>query len=253
MTQPDKFFRDRLYGFEKPVSPSAWKRIAETHGRTRANLIWLKAAAAIFLLAVAGVFLLPENAEEASENIARTTVKDDDRTPDIANHATAPKEDGPAEARETRAPSSDHDAKNIQERPTSGKKVPAPGVNKARGNEIEEPAVPGPALAETETDPLPGTASEDVSGAIAERGYPGANHQDRRSITIVFNADEVNEKYLTKKTTAEATSVDKETSGLKKLLDKAYDLKYNQDPLGELRQKKNEILALNFRSEKTTP
>jgi hypothetical protein len=33
---------------------------------------------------------------------------------------------------------------------------------------------------------------------------------------------------------------------LKKLLDKAEDM----DPFGDLRQKKNEILALNFRSEK---
>jgi hypothetical protein len=37
---------------------------------------------------------------------------------------------------------------------------------------------------------------------------------------------------------------------LRKLLDKAYDLKHNQDPLGDLRQKKNEIFALNFKNDK---
>ena len=35
-----------------------------------------------------------------------------------------------------------------------------------------------------------------------------------------------------------------------KLLKKANDLKNNHDPMGELRQKKNEILALNFKGEK---
>jgi hypothetical protein len=57
-------------------------------------------------------------------------------------------------------------------------------------------------------------------------------------------------KYLDKKSLAQATSGEKKPSTLRKLLDKAYDLKHNQDPFGDLRQKKNEILALNFRSEK---
>jgi hypothetical protein len=33
-------------------------------------------------------------------------------------------------------------------------------------------------------------------------------------------------------------------------LQKASDLKSNQDPFGDLREKKNEILALNFKNEK---
>jgi hypothetical protein len=35
-----------------------------------------------------------------------------------------------------------------------------------------------------------------------------------------------------------------------KLLKKANNLTSNQDPLGELRQKKSEILALNFKNDK---
>ena len=64
---------------------------------------------------------------------------------------------------------------------------------------------------------------------------------------IIFAAEDIDTKYLDKKALAEATSDAKKSSTLKKLLDKAYDLKYNQDPFGDLRQKKNEILALNFR------
>ena len=72
----------------------------------------------------------------------------------------------------------------------------------------------------------------------------------QQSTTIVFSAEEVNEKYLTDKPVAEATSEAKESSTLRKLLDKAYDLKNNQDPIGDLRQKKYEILAMNFKHQK---
>jgi hypothetical protein len=48
----------------------------------------------------------------------------------------------------------------------------------------------------------------------------------------------------------DATPEDKKPSTFKKLLSRAYDLKNNQDPIGELRQKKNEILALNFKKDK---
>jgi CRISPR/Cas system CSM-associated protein Csm2 small subunit len=74
--------------------------------------------------------------------------------------------------------------------------------------------------------------------------------KEDHGVTLVFTAEEVNEKYLDKKALAEATSNEKKTSMLRKLYDKAYDLKHNQNPFGDLRQKKNEILALNFKSEK---
>jgi hypothetical protein len=69
--------------------------------------------------------------------------------------------------------------------------------------------------------------------------------------TLVLNAEEVNEKYLHKKNSeGDATSENKKSSTLQRLLSKVSDLKHNQDPFGELRQKKNEILALNLKSEK---
>jgi hypothetical protein len=74
--------------------------------------------------------------------------------------------------------------------------------------------------------------------------------KEQEGVTLIYSAEEVNEKYLNKKALAEATSDNKKPSTLRKLFDKAYDLKHNQDPFGDLRQKKNEILALNFKNEK---
>jgi hypothetical protein len=73
---------------------------------------------------------------------------------------------------------------------------------------------------------------------------------NERSVTLIFDAEQVNEKFLNKNLIVKATPEEKKPSTLRKLLDKAYDLKHNQDPLGNLRQRKNEIFALNFKNDK---
>jgi hypothetical protein len=63
-------------------------------------------------------------------------------------------------------------------------------------------------------------------------------------------SSEETDQYLNKNTLAEATAHDKKPSTFKKFLKKANDLKSNQDPFGDLRERKNEILALNFKNDK---
>lgn len=62
--------------------------------------------------------------------------------------------------------------------------------------------------------------------------------------TIVLTAAEVNTKYLLSPS-AQATSEAETTSSFRKLIDKAASFKNNTSGLAELRQKKNEMLALN--------
>ncbi|HET6539425.1 MAG TPA: hypothetical protein VFG46_03020, partial [Chryseolinea sp.] len=69
------------------------------------------------------------------------------------------------------------------------------------------------------------------------------------SITITITAEET-EKYLDKNAIAEATSKERKSSTFKKLLKKADELTSNQDPFGDLRVKKNEILALEFKNDR---
>jgi hypothetical protein len=82
---------------------------------------------------------------------------------------------------------------------------------------------------------------------VAETSVP--SNAGPKKIVITITAAE-SEKYLDKVALAEATSDEKKPSTFQKLLKKADDLKNNQDPFGELRQRKNEILALNFKNEK---
>ena len=91
--------------------------------------------------------------------------------------------------------------------------------------------------------------TDDLGSMGADQSVAPNERSEQKNITLVFTAQEVDEKYLKKKNAvAEATSEEKETSTWRKVLDKAHDLKHNQDPLGDLRQKKNEILALNFKT-----
>ena len=66
------------------------------------------------------------------------------------------------------------------------------------------------------------------------------------SNTIVYTAEEVNARFLRKNVDTQATPEDKKSSGIQKLMGIAHDLKNNENGFGDLRQKKDEILALNF-------
>ena len=101
-----------------------------------------------------------------------------------------------------------------------------------------EPILVNENIALTETDVEPRVEETPIKTEVQPK-----------NITLVYTAKDV-EEYLDKKALAEATSDHKKSSTFKKLLKKANDLTSNQDPFGELRQKKNEILALNFKNEK---
>ena len=70
-----------------------------------------------------------------------------------------------------------------------------------------------------------------------------------RAVVITYSAAEVNERFL-KKNLVDATSEEKKQSGIQKLLTLAADIKNTSNGLGDLREKKNEILALNFHDDK---
>jgi hypothetical protein len=84
---------------------------------------------------------------------------------------------------------------------------------------------------------------------VADSKIESASVPQAKKIKLQFSTEETN-KYLDENAVAQATSEEKKSSTLKKLLKKANDLKSNQDPFGDLREKKNEILALNFKNEK---
>ena len=235
--QPDKLFHDKLHGYQKPVGADVWERIRAAPAHRSRQTVWLRAAASILIVAAAGILIFP--------------VIQHDRRP-VAGEAgqTAPASPTESLASENQAPeentAKDETSPSTARHAALAKKSPSKRSSNVLkpDTSAEPPIVPSPAPLE-ETGVL---ASEQVVVTNPSLGSPTPSQ--RKTVTIVFTSEEVNQKYLSRKNEAHATSDEKQPSTLRNLLDKAQDLKHNQDPLGEIRQKKDEILAMNFRKDK---
>jgi len=243
--QPDKLFREKLKGYQKPAPAPAWEKIAAAQPKKNDNGLWLKIAASLLLLAIATYLLWPKNDTIGTQqNILTETSKEQPGDITVPQHKQDQKALTEVNVQneliaKLEKPSSKK--RTVKRTTLKEEQLPEVTIAQKTNPELAE-ALP---IAEEINKVVPVT--ESVETAIAEAQFTPA--QATENITLVFTANEVNE-YLDKKALAQATSDEKKPSTLKKLLKKANDLKNNQDPFGELRQKKNEILALNFKNEK---
>ncbi len=241
--QPDKLFRDKLQSYQTPAPSGAWNRIEANLDKKNNKVLWLRIAASLLLLAVAAYLLWPSDsiitpstplADQTKTEKPSTTTKPEIKTEEQIVKST-PVPQNVIAKKQTNLSNRTTKKQRVQE------KIEAPIAEKEQVQLAENNMnVVEQELSQNEESIISPAQSETAVVASAET----------QKVKIIFSADEVNNKYLDKKSLAEATSEDKKSSTLKKLLDKAYDLKYNQDPFGDLRQKKNEILALNFRTDK---
>lgn len=245
--QTDRFFRGKLHGYQKPMSPGAWERVARLIDRKNTFPQWMKIAASLLLMATVGLFVISPDDTPTEEMAMNTVGSNNNGTPEETLTPSDPQAQiSSPENSVTPRTRRDGDAQTA--RPLPGRKphgpaTKAPGVN------------PLPATRETVaviSEDTPGALESPALAAEVKLTQEHADPQDTetKSVTLVYTAAEVNEKYLDKRYAVHATPEADKSSGLKKLLDKAHDLKNNQDPLGDLRQKKNEILAFNFRGDK---
>jgi hypothetical protein len=250
--QPDNFFSEKLKGLQKTAPPAAWSKIENNLSKKNNRALWLKIAAALLVLATAFTFILVSRNNVGSDQTARLEQQKEQSLPgDSTNSKSSPVKQ-PVAPKETSSPKK----KNVEQ--AKEKKSEKEQKKKSMERSLERPpsfTSREQSIAETSVNTtLPSIADTASATTIPLNASLTAVDDQREektntSVKIVYNAADV-QKYLNKKSLAEATTDEKKTSTLKKVLDKAYDLKHNQDPLGELRQKKNEILALNFRNDK---
>lgn len=219
-SQPDKLFRDKLENFQRPASVAAWEKIESGLNKNQSKGIWLKFAAGLTLFAVATYVLWPADQPENlqannSTNITPKTENTEKNNPEKVIPVT------PTESATPKAVLKNKSAKK-----------PQPVFTSESVKENEE-TVPKPVVVKIE----PG-----VQVAVVE------TEDETPTKTIVYTAEEVNAKFLRKKSPGEATVSEKKTSGIQKLMGLAYTIKNPDQGLGDLRQKKDEILALNFLS-----
>jgi len=233
--QPDKFFRQKLEGLHKPAPASAWEKIAAAQHKKNNKGLWLKIAASLLLIGAATYMLLPEIAYEEQVLAVKTKPSTAESVPPAQVPPTFDslfrseiKEDQKEQPAKSSVQTTTLD---IQQRQRAD--VPKEIV----GMDVYDSLTVAELTTEEITVTIPEIQPDEPSVPATER------------ITLVFTAEEVDE-YLDKKSLDGATDGTRKSSTWKKFLKKANNLTNNQDPFREIRQKKNEILALNFKNVK---
>ncbi|MBL0742799.1 hypothetical protein [Chryseolinea lacunae] len=255
--QPDKFFRDKLEHYQHPAPSGAWDKIEAGLEKKTTRGIWWRIAASLLLVALVSFTLwktthtatdVPALADQ-TQPAPSTTIQPDQAKPQATPSETMPEKTTEAHIRKELAQTKKQTSSHPEPQHRKNISVPNQSVvseqtvaqNAAAPKDQQAPTLDVVSEPLTNNTATVATATPDVAPVVAESAP--------KKITITVTAIE-SEGYLDKKALADATSGEKKSSTLQKLLKKADDLKNNQDPFGELRQKKNEILALNFKSEK---
>lgn len=245
--QPDKLFRDKLSQFSKTAPESAWSRIESSAQARPFPYYKVAAAASLVLLGIAWYALKPANV--ANDNLALDAVNSSTPTelPEAKN--TNPIAEPEASTMITSATTKKDTITSIAkvpQRPTLKSETTTALVEIESKQEVITPSEINIDIESGELKIVEESAAfaeitpaEDVTELMT----------DRNNVVIVLSAAET-EEYLVKNSDPDATSGKKTTSTLKKVWSRAKDLKSNQSPFGDLRQMKDELLALNFKSDK---
>lgn len=225
-SQPDKLFRDKLENFQRPAPAAAWDRIEKNISKPVYKLGWVRIAAGIVLLAVAAILVWPSGNDPG--RVAETKDKPVVTPVDTTTQPEIKKEEV--------IQNQNHVAQKTS--PAPHMKFETPSVAR-----IETPVEKSEQPVKDSMLIITPTPKE----LIAEVVIP---QPAETSTTIVYTSDEVKSKFLKKKLSPEATPENKDASGIQKLIGLAYAAKNSEAGLADLRQKKDELLALNFGKKK---
>ncbi len=241
--QPDKFFREKLADYHKPAPVGAWDKIESSLKKSETKFAWWKVAASLLLLAAIAYVLWLQTSSPNTQPISQTR-------PEIespSDKSIDPKIDSPEKSKNPDELETEQASISIgaKDKKSSDKKVRSKPIGAHKKNSSEVTSI-GPASTEENFEPVETPSPETVSSEVVPSIQP---IKKSSSITMTITTEET-DKYLDKNALAEATSKERKSSTFKKLLKKANELTTNQDPFGDLRVKKNEILALKFKNDK---
>lgn len=233
---PDKPFRDSLEHYKKSPPPQAWNRIESGLHTTKTRNIWITSAAAVLLM-ISASFLLWHSRENQTP------------TPFIAvdqNCETEIIQQKPV----TQFTNESISSPKIETAPVSTSPPPKQNPNQRITLHVQEDDN-SIASVSNETPPGVSIPPTETASIISEptrspTGTDNVASASPRSNKIVYSSGEVNSRFL-KKESASSTIVpppEKPQTGIKKIIEIASNLKYEENALGELREMKNEILSL---------
>lgn len=226
--QVDSFFNKKLKDYSGEVPTSAWDRVDVNLSQKKKPFIWLKIAASLLLIAVAG-FIVYTTFERAVQPIAVV----EKTLPPVEEELKSEMPMAPAvEEVQVLEPSTKFPETTQTPHTTRKKEIQKEAIEPVE-KQVEMTIEPLVIITENSID-----LTREVNETPIETEIENS--------TILISSDEANAKYLDQQYIADATPENKKSSKIRNLFEKAQDL----DPIGEFRQFKNEVLALNFRNEK---
>jgi hypothetical protein len=230
--QPDNLFRDKLANLRLEAPENAWSRIETGLDKPSRKGLWMKIAAGLLLLAVAGVLIWNVTSLEGTNTLASH----------VPDEKTGADESSTGSMNE-----------KPEQTPLALNEEPKKAFSKSVKEKKNEPLlVDNNTLAS-----VPAIQTKEVTSPaemkVTEISTPELNQtpsENQTAVYLVYTAEEVNQKYLRKPPEDDATQEDKKSSRMQMLMGVAMNLKNGDGGLGDLRQIKDEILALNFLDEK---
>ena len=270
----DNLFKTKLEDLERKPSANAWDRIQAGKQQKKGKGIWFYssiAAAVVLLIASAGVFLL--NNDNTATTTGITALEDDVKQ----KEAMAAKEVEEEKLSLQKSESSQQLAVDNEQNSHSEEAIiskdnkdnkkdliahssQAKAVSKANKGESsdkdlsktrnQEPKTKNSEL-KTENQELnientePKTLNSHATNSTTVASTNQQPKEQDKGQTITFNIED----FKAATTVAKAAEKEEKRSPLKKVVDFAKNLKEGDAGLGELREAKNELFALNFKKE----
>jgi hypothetical protein len=225
--QPDNLFREKLENLRLEVPANAWSRIEAGLDKPSYKGLWMKIAAGLLLLAVAGVLIWNVTGKEEIKTLASSPPDEKIGIDESANN-------------------------KVNEQALALNDKPKQEFSKSvmeKKNRTSPLAASTTLASETQTKAVTST-TETVATEISTPETNQTLSETQTAVYLVYTAEEVNQKYLRKPPEDDATQEDKKSSRMQMLMGVAMNLKNGDGGLGDLRQIKDEILALNFLDEK---
>jgi hypothetical protein len=237
--QPDHLFHNKLENFQLRPSADAWNRIEAGLDKKSNKVLWLKIAAGLLLLSIASLLIWKTQPTETNVLV--------DKTPQVTE--PAPEKVQPTQPEETAVAAVDQ-AKKVEQEETEKKtnrNIPAYKKQSTPAN--QQLAVVEPTPEEISVDVVQ-PETETLMAEVVSNTVEATETQNSAAVYIVMTATEVNQKYLLPQPEDEATSEGKKSSRMQKLMGVAMNIADGDGPLADLRQKKDELFALNFLEDK---
>jgi hypothetical protein len=215
----DKFFKDNLGDHSIPPAPGSWEKVESRLSKKNNLSLVLKVAAAI---AVAGMFvalMITQTHQPVPAPLAKEEVKS------VPLVKPTPAAERPNEADKV-LPVQPDPPGTVARRST--KKIKVPEATTATEQVVLE---------------LP---KQDLTAEVTQ-----AEAAKAKRIVLVYSLPTVGKKTEVEvDAVAVAPSDEEKRTGLRKVMDVALEVKSGDNPLGELREAKDELFALEFRKDK---